>query len=91
MAGPAMIEGGGLGTWKPQDIGPVAVHRENGVVDIVVADEAEATLLAKRVLAAVQGPLPEWQADDQSELAALMPTNRRYAFDVTQDHPTPLR
>ena len=41
MAGPAMIEGGGLGSWKPQDIGPVSVHRENGVVDIVVTDEAE--------------------------------------------------
>ncbi|GIR89997.1 MAG: hypothetical protein CM15mP89_0020 [Gammaproteobacteria bacterium] len=82
MAGPAMIEGGGLGTWKPQDIGPVSVHRENGVVDIVVADEAEATLMAKRVLACVQGSVTDWQAADQSELAALMPTNRRYAFDV---------
>ena len=82
MAGPAMIEGGGLGSWKPQDIGPVSVHRENGVVDIVVADEAEATEVAKRVLACVQGLLPDWQAADQSELAALMPTNRRYAFDV---------
>ena len=77
-----MIEGGGLGTWKPQDIGPVSVHRENGVVDIVVADEAEATLMAKRVLACVQGPLADWQVADQSELAGLMPTNRRYAFDV---------
>ena len=82
MAGPAMIEGGGLGTWKPQDIGPVSVHRENGVVDIVVTDEAEATLMVKRVLACVQGSLPDWQVADQSELAALMPTNRRYAFDV---------
>jgi acetyl-CoA carboxylase carboxyltransferase component len=82
MAGPAMIEGGGLGSWKPQDIGPVSVHRENGVVDIVVADEAEATLMAKHVLACVQGSLADWQAADQSALAALMPTNRRYAFDV---------
>ena len=82
MAGPAMIEGGGLGSWKPQDIGPVSVHRKNGVVDIVVADEAEATAMAKRVLACVQGPLSDWQSYDQTELSALMPTNRRYAFDV---------
>ena len=82
MAGPAMIEGGGLGTWKPQDIGPVSVHRKNGVVDIVVTDEAEATLMTKRVLACVQGSVADWQAADQTELAALMPTNRRYAFDV---------
>ena len=82
MAGPAMIEGGGLGTWQPQDIGPVSVHRENGVVDIVVADEAEATEVAKRVLACVQGSTTDWHAADQSELDALMPINRRYAFDV---------
>jgi len=82
MAGPAMIEGGGLGTWKPQEIGPISVHRQNGVVDIVVADEAEATLVAKRVLACVQGSLSEWHEEDQAKLAALMPTNRRYAFDV---------
>ena len=82
MAGPAMIEGGGLGSWKPQDIGPVSVHKKNGVVDIVVADEAEAVAVAKRVLACVQGPLTEWQTPDSSELPALMPTNRRYAFDV---------
>jgi len=82
MAGPAMIEGGGLGSWKPQDIGPVSVHKKNGVVDIVVADEAEAVAVAKRVLACVQGPLTQWQAPDSSGLPALMPTNRRYAFDV---------
>ena len=82
MAGPAMIEGGGLGSWKPQDIGPVSVHRKNGVVDIVVADEAEATAMAKRVLACVQGPVFDWQSYDQTELPALMPTNRRYAFDT---------
>ena len=82
MAGPAMIEGGGLGTWRPQDIGPVSVHRENGVVDIIVADEAEATKVAKLVLGCVQGSLADWQAADQSDLAALMPTNRRYVFDV---------
>ena len=82
MAGPAMIEGGGLGSWKPQDIGPVSVHKKNGVVDIVVANEAEAVAVAKRVLACVQGPLTQWQAPDSSGLPALMPTNRRYAFDV---------
>jgi len=82
MAGPAMIEGGGLGSWQPKDIGPVAVHRLNGVVDIVVADEAEAVAMAKKVLACVQGDLTDWEAHDQSLLAGMMPTNRRYAFDV---------
>ena len=84
MAGPAMIEGGGLGSWEPKDIGPVSVHRKNGVVDIVVTDEAAATEMAKRVLSFVQGPLADWQACDQTALSALMPANRRYAFDVRQ-------
>ena len=42
MGGPAMIEGGGLGVFAPTEIGPIDVQRANGVVDIVVADEAEA-------------------------------------------------
>ena len=82
MAGPAMIEGGGLGAWKPEQIGPVSVHRENGVIDIVVSDEAEAVLVAKKVLACVQGPLSDWECSDQEKLAELMPSNRRYTYDV---------
>ena len=82
MAGPAMIEGGGLGAWKPEQIGPVSVHRENGVIDIVVSDEAEAVRVAKQVLACVQGPLADWECNDQEKLAELMPSNRRYTYDV---------
>ena len=82
MAGPAMIEGGGLGVWKPEQIGPVSVHRENGVIDIVVSDEAEAVRVAKKVLACVQGPLADWDCHDQEALAELMPSNRRYTYDV---------
>jgi acetyl-CoA carboxylase carboxyltransferase component len=41
MAGPAMIEGGGLGNFKPTEIGPTEVQEKNGVVDIVAEDEAE--------------------------------------------------
>jgi acetyl-CoA carboxylase carboxyltransferase component len=82
MAGPAMIEGGGLGAWKPEQIGPVSVHRENGVIDIVVSDEAEAVRVAKQALACVQGSLADWECHDQAALAQLMPSNRRYTYDV---------
>lgn len=82
MAGPAMIEGGGLGVFKPEQIGPVSVHRENGVIDIVVSDEAEAVRVAKQALACVQGPLADWACHDQKALAELMPSNRRYTYDV---------
>ena len=38
-----MIEGGGLGKVDPDDVGPLETQARNGVVDVVVADEAEAT------------------------------------------------
>ena len=33
MGGPAMIEGGGLGTYAPEDIGPSHVQSASGVID----------------------------------------------------------
>src|SRR5690606_25255463 len=42
MGGPAMIEGGGLGVYQPDEIGPMDVQIPNGVVDVPVRDEAEA-------------------------------------------------
>ena len=43
MGGPAMIEGGGLGVYHPAEVGPVSFQSPNGVIDILVEDEAEAT------------------------------------------------
>jgi acetyl-CoA carboxylase carboxyltransferase component len=48
MGGPAMIEGGGLGVFRPEEVGPMSVQVPNGVVDIAVADEAEAVQVAKK-------------------------------------------
>jgi len=50
MGGPAMIEGGGLGVYHPKDIGKAADLYMNGVIDILVEDEAEATDVAKKYL-----------------------------------------
>jgi acetyl-CoA carboxylase carboxyltransferase component len=50
MGGPAMVEGGGLGVWAPEDIGPLEVQVPNGAVDVAVADEAGAVQVAKRYL-----------------------------------------
>ena len=82
MAGPAMIEGGGLGTFAPTEIGPAKVHSKNGVIDILAADEVEATALAKQVLGYFQGPLGNWSAADQSLLQSIMPDDRRYTYDI---------
>src|SRR5213592_3688137 len=62
MGGPAMIEGGGLGVFAPEEIGPMSVQVPSGVVDIAVQDEAEAVAVAKQYLSYFQGPLNRWAA-----------------------------
>jgi len=82
MAGPVMIEGGGLGVFKPEDIGPMDVQTKNGVVDIAVADEAEAVAVAKKYLSYFQGAISQWEAADQRLLRSMIPEQRRYVYDV---------
>jgi acetyl-CoA carboxylase carboxyltransferase component len=82
MGGPAMIEGGGLGVFAPEDIGPMDVQTANGVVDILAEDEADATRLAKQTLSYVQGATPGWAAADQRLLRRAIPENRLRVYDV---------
>ncbi len=82
MGGPAMIEGGGLGAFSPDDIGPVDVQAPNGVIDVVVADDREAVAVAKRYLSYFQGPLASWTCADQRALRHVVPANRSRVYDV---------
>jgi acetyl-CoA carboxylase carboxyltransferase component len=82
MGGPAMIEGGGLGKVDPDAVGPIAVQAPNGVVDLVAADEAEATAAARRLLAYFQGATPPGPVPDQTRLRDLVPERRRRAYAV---------
>ncbi|WP_306361660.1 carboxyl transferase domain-containing protein [Nocardia sp. CC227C] len=82
MGGPAMISGGGLGVYAPEDIGPVEVQRRNGVVHVVAADEAEAVAVARRYLAYFQGVDTEWTAPDPRLSRHVVPENRLRAFDI---------
>ncbi|MGK0136872.1 MAG: acetyl-CoA carboxylase carboxyltransferase component [Algoriphagus sp.] len=82
MGGPAMIEGGGLGVFHPKDIGPSKIQSENGVIDILVKDEAEAVLAAKKYLSYFQGDLEKWKCEPQEVLRDLIPEDRRYAYDI---------
>ncbi len=82
MGGPAMIEGGGLGVFHPSEIGPIDVQTSNGVIDIVVEDEAEAVALAKQYLSYFQGPQLQWTCADQRELRWTIPENRLRAYDI---------
>ena len=82
MGGPAMIEGGGLGVFAPEDVGPLADQVANGVVDVAVRDEAEAVAVAKQYLSYFQGPLATAECADQSLLRACVPEDRRRVYDV---------
>lgn len=82
MAGPAMIEGGGLGSVKPTDIGDINVQTANGVVDIRVANEEEAVAAAKQYLSYFQGPLPTWTRHPDDVMRGLIPEQRTRVYDV---------
>jgi acetyl/propionyl-CoA carboxylase alpha subunit len=82
MGGPAMIEGGGLGVYRPEEVGPIDVQTRNGVVDIAVKDEAEAVRVARQYLSYFQGAVKDWTCADQRELRAVIPENRLRVYDV---------
>jgi acetyl-CoA carboxylase carboxyltransferase component len=82
MGGPAMIEGGGLGVFTPEEIGPLRTQVRNGVVDLVATDEADAVRTAKQYLSYFQGPTLAWSCADQELLRACIPEDRRRAYDV---------
>jgi acetyl-CoA carboxylase beta subunit len=82
MGGPAMIEGGGLGVFRPEEIGPVDVQQRSGVIDVLVDDEAAAVRAARQYLAYFQGPFADWTCADQRALRRLIPENRLRVYDI---------
>jgi len=82
MGGPAMIEGGGLGVFKPEEIGPSAMQHRNGVIDVLVQDEAEAVRVAQRYLSYFQGTTTQWTCADQRLLRHVVPENRLRVYDM---------
>lgn len=82
MAGPAMIEGGGLGQYKPTQIGPIEQQSANGVVDIVVEDEVEAAKVAKQCLSYFQAPAEKWSEPENPAISTVLPQDRRFVYDI---------
>ena len=79
-----MIEGGRLGQFTPEQIGPMEVQAANGVVDLLADDEVHAAELARQYLAYFQGSLPTWEVPDQRAARFVVPENRLRAYDVRQ-------
>jgi acetyl-CoA carboxylase carboxyltransferase component len=84
MGGPAMIEGGGLGSFEAAEVGPIDVQDANGVVDLRVADDRAAVAAAKRYLSYFGDPVPaaEVRVPDQQRLRDIIPERRRQIYDV---------
>jgi acetyl/propionyl-CoA carboxylase alpha subunit/acetyl-CoA carboxylase carboxyltransferase component len=82
IGGPSVIEGGGLGAYAPSEVGPIDIQEPNGVIDILVDDEIEATTAAKHYLSFFQGPTSDWQTHDQRVLRHIVPENRRAVYDI---------
>ncbi len=84
MAGPAMIEGGGLGSFTPEEVGPVSMQAPNGVIDIVVDDELDAVRVAQQYMGYFQGRSASWQCADQRPLRHVVPEQRTRVYDVRE-------
>lgn len=82
MGGPAMVEGGGLGVFAPEQIGPSDVLSRNGVIDVLVDDEAAAVAAARRYLGYFQGRTTGWTASDPNALRSALPENRVRVYDM---------
>lgn len=84
MGGPAMIEGGGLGHYHPDEIGPMDVQTANGVIDLLAQDEAEAVAMAKKLLGFFQGQQSHHDHADQRKLRQIVPTDRKRSYDMRE-------
>jgi len=82
MGGPAMVEGGGLGVFAPEQIGPSELQSANGVIDVLVEDEAEAVAVARRYLSYFQGRVSDWTEADATLLRTALPENRVRVYDM---------
>ncbi|MEL6123825.1 MAG: carboxyl transferase domain-containing protein [Bacteroidota bacterium] len=84
LGGPAMIEGGGLGSYQSEEIGPVSVQSSNGVIDILVDDDTSAMHIAKKALGYFQGTSASFDHDDQKKLREMIPQDRRRVYQVRE-------
>jgi acetyl-CoA carboxylase carboxyltransferase component/biotin carboxyl carrier protein len=82
MGGPAMIEGGGLGVFAPDAVGPLATQVPSGVIDVAVEDEAAAVRVAKTYLGYFQGTLEPWECADQRLLRSVVPEHRLRVYEM---------
>ena len=83
MGGPAMIEGGGLGVFPPDEIGPIDVQVRSGVVDIAVAATRPRPLPPPSTTCrSSRAGSPTWDYADQRTLRNVVPDNRLRTYEI---------
>lgn len=66
-----------LGDIAPDAVGPISVQAPNGVVDVVVPDEAAAVSVSRQLLGYFRGPAAPGVAPDQTALRTIVPERAR--------------
>ena len=84
MGGPSTIEGGGMGVFLPEEVGPMCDLAPAGTVDVVVRDHDEAIAASKKCLSYFQGSTQSWECADQRRLRHVIPENRMRSFDIRE-------
>jgi acetyl/propionyl-CoA carboxylase alpha subunit len=82
VAGPAMVEAGGMGVHRPEELGTHEAQVRSGAVDLTAQDEADAVRLARKYLGYFQGSASEWSVPDQRLLRHALPEARTRSYDV---------
>lgn len=73
---------GEVGQYGPRDIGSMSTQVPNGVVDVLVDDDAAAVEAAKRYLSYFQGPVADWEPHDQRRMRHIIPEDRVRTYNV---------
>ena len=87
MGGPAMVEGGGMGVFKPEEIGPSKVQHASGVIDVLVDDETQAVAIARQYVGFFTHPVQVLReevaqtTEQVNTLRQIVPENRRRSYD----------
>ena len=83
MAGPSMIEGAGLGTFDPKEIGPCSIQSKNGLIDIVVKNEYEASKISKQLISSFRVVSKKTvTVANQNVISRILPNDRRRVYDI---------
>jgi len=82
MAGPPLVKAALGKDFTPEEICPPEIHMAQGVIDIMVADEAEAGRVAQQYLGYFQGPRAPGETPDVRRLRDVVPESPRRAYDV---------